>query len=220
MSEKPDYAAQFTAFGDVEIAERTRFQKVVAKTMAANVSTIPHVAHCDDVDVSGLEKYRAGLDRATRASPLVFLVKAVVAALEEFPQFNASLSPDGDALILKKYFHIGIAVDGPLGLLVPAEGSAAAQPPAASAAPVAAAAPNPANPANPAAASPMTHQQRYQAAYPIATKLTAGLGLRGFKLNLAVEAAANWEELVGLAPKIRAAVGADRAVELDRALGI
>ena len=66
----------------------------------------------------------------------------------------------------------------------------------------------------------MSHQQRYQAAYPIATRLTAALGLRGFKLNLAVEAAANWEELVGLAPKIRAAVGTDRAVELDRALGI
>ena len=99
-----------------------------------------------------------------------------------------------------------------LGLLVPAEGSAPLEPaaPASSvaAAPAAATAPG------------MTHQQRYQAAYPIATKLTAGLGLRGFKLNLAVEAAATWEELVGLAPKIRAAVGGDRAVELDRALGI
>ena len=99
-----------------------------------------------------------------------------------------------------------------LGLLVPAEGSAPLES-IAPAAPVAAA------PAT-APAPAMTHQQRYQAAYPIATKLTAGLGLRGFKLNLAVEAAANWEELVGLAPKIRAAVGVDRALELDRALGI
>ena len=102
-----------------------------------------------------------------------------------------------------------------LGLLVPAEGSAPLLPAAPSAG-SAEVAPAPATAAAPA----MTHQQRYQAAYPIATKLTAGLGLRGFKLNLAVEAAATWEELVGLAPKIRAAVGIDRALELDRALGI
>lgn len=103
-----------------------------------------------------------------------------------------------------------------LGLLAPAEGTAFSQAPSVAAVPVAAAAMAPAS----VSASAMTHQQRYQAAYPVATKLTAALGLRGFKLNLAVEAAANWEELVGLAPKIRAAVGADRAIELDRALGI
>lgn len=103
-----------------------------------------------------------------------------------------------------------------LGLLAAANGAmpqaAASQAPGA-AAPAAVAAEAPAGPA-------LSHQQRYQAAYPVATKLTAALGLRGFKLNLAVEAAATWEELVGLAPKIRAAVGADRAGELDRALGI
>lgn len=106
-----------------------------------------------------------------------------------------------------------------LGLLVPADGAAPVVQTAAAPGPAAAAAPSPV-PADTPAAAPMSHQQRYQAAYPIATKLTAALGLRGFKLNLAVEAAANWEELVGLAPKIRAAVGTDRAVELDRALGI
>ena len=100
-----------------------------------------------------------------------------------------------------------------LGLLVPAEGAAQVQ---ASTATTASASAAPALASAPVA----THQQRYQAAYPIATKLTAALGLRGFKLNLAVEAAATWEELVGLAPKIRAAVGVERAVELDRALGI
>ncbi|MBS0339699.1 MAG: hypothetical protein JSS56_04185 [Proteobacteria bacterium] len=103
-----------------------------------------------------------------------------------------------------------------LGLLVPADGAVPTQ---ASVAPVPAAAAGAAAP-SPASAPAMSHQQRYQAAYPIATRLTAGLGLRGFKLNLAVEAATNWEELVGLAPKIRVAVGADRAIELDRALGI
>lgn len=109
-----------------------------------------------------------------------------------------------------------------LGLLVPASGpvpsQVAAAPATGAAAPAAPAAPAAA--ADASAAPALSHQQRYQAAYPIATKLTAGMGLRGFKLNLAVEAAATWEELVGLAPKIRAAVGADRAVELDRALGI
>jgi len=105
-----------------------------------------------------------------------------------------------------------------LGLLVPADG--AVMPARAAAAEVATpAAAQAAAPAD-AGAPTLTHQQRYQAAYPVATRLTAALGLRGFKLNLAVEAAANWEELVGLAPKIRAAVGAERAVELDRALGI
>ena len=100
-----------------------------------------------------------------------------------------------------------------LGLLVPADGQPVG---ARHTAPAAAPAEAPGAEAGPA----LSHQQRYQAAYPVATKLTAGLGLRGFKLNLAVEAATTWEELVGLAPKIRAAVGPDRAIELDRALGI
>jgi hypothetical protein len=102
-----------------------------------------------------------------------------------------------------------------LGLLLPADGAVPVQAGASTAAAVPATVPNDAP-----ATSLVSHQQRYQAAYPVATRLTAGLGLRGFKLNLAVEAAANWEELVGLAPKIRAAVGADRALEFDRALGI
>ena len=119
MSEKPDYTAPFAPFGATETTERTRFQKIVAKTMSANVASIPHVTHHDDVDVTGLEKHRKAMDPAIKASPVIFLIKAVVDALSAFPQFNASLSPDGEALVLKKYFHIGIAVDGPLGLLVP-----------------------------------------------------------------------------------------------------
>lgn len=63
-----------------------------------------------------------------------------------------------------------------------------------------------------------TRQQRYQDAYPIATRLTGSLGLRGFRLNLSVEGTSNYDELLALAPKIRASVGADRAAELDRAL--
>ena len=119
MSDKPDHTTPFAAYGETETQARTRFQKIVAKTMSANASTIPHVTHCDDVDVTGLEKYRRAMAPAAKASPLIFLIKAVVDALGAFPQFNASLSPDGEVLVLKKYFHIGIAVDGPLGLLVP-----------------------------------------------------------------------------------------------------
>ncbi len=70
-----------------------------------------------------------------------------------------------------------------------------------------------------AAADGRSSQQRYQDAYPVATRLTAGLGLRGFRLNLAVEAATTYEELAALAPKIRSAVGADKAAPLEQALG-
>ncbi|WP_298690585.1 2-oxo acid dehydrogenase subunit E2 [uncultured Sphingomonas sp.] len=106
-----------TGFGTIETAKRTRFQKIVAKTMVANATAIPHVTHHDSVDVTALEAYRKHSN--VKASPLIYLIKAVVAALRESPQFNASLAPDGETLVLKRYFHIGIAVDGPLGLLVP-----------------------------------------------------------------------------------------------------
>ena len=111
--------APFRRFGEVETAPRTRFQKVVARAMAASVSAIPHVTHHDDADVTDLEAHRASLPRAERPSLLPFLIRAAVEALKAFPHFNSSLSPDGETLILKKYFHIGVAVDGPHGLLVP-----------------------------------------------------------------------------------------------------
>jgi pyruvate dehydrogenase E2 component (dihydrolipoamide acetyltransferase) len=111
--------AYFAQFGEIETVKRTRFQKIVAKTMTANASTIPHVTHQDDADVTGLMAYRETMAPGTKVSPLIFLIKAVVEALQAFPQFNASLTPDGETLVLKKFFHIGIAVDGPLGLLVP-----------------------------------------------------------------------------------------------------
>lgn len=111
--------AWFAQFGEIETAPRSRFQKIVAKTMAANAATIPHVTHHDTVDVTALEAHRAAQPKEQRLSPLIYTIKALVAALKDFPQFNASLTPDGEKLVLKKYFHIGIAVDGPLGLLVP-----------------------------------------------------------------------------------------------------
>ncbi|MDO6414496.1 2-oxo acid dehydrogenase subunit E2 [Sphingomonas sp. BIUV-7] len=119
MPEAFDPLDPFASFGQTQTVKLSRFQKLVGRTLSANASQIPHVTHHDEVDVTDLESNRASLAPGAKASPLIFLIKAVVAALEAFPHFNASLSADGDSLILKKYFHVGIAVDGPLGLLVP-----------------------------------------------------------------------------------------------------
>ena len=85
---------------------------------------IPHVTQNDEADVTELEKYRKELDTAAkekgyRVTLLAFLMKASVACLKQFPEFNSSLSPEKDALILKRYYHLGIAVDTPDGLVVP-----------------------------------------------------------------------------------------------------
>lgn len=111
--------APFRRYGEAVAQPRTRFQKIVARTLSANAASIPHVTHHDEVDVTALEAYRKALPVEAKTSPLIFLIKAVTQTLIAFPHFNASLSPDGEALILKRYVHIGIAVDGPLGLLVP-----------------------------------------------------------------------------------------------------
>jgi len=111
--------APYLPFGEVELVKRTRFQKIAARTLATNAGTIPHVTHHDEVDVTDLEAYRRSIPPEQRPSPLIYVIQAVVAALTAFPHFNSSLSADGETLILKKYVHIGVAVDGPLGLLVP-----------------------------------------------------------------------------------------------------
>lgn len=119
MVEPSHYQDAFSPFGDTEVVPRTRFQKIVGRTMHNNVSNIPHVTHHEDVDVTALVSFRDAMPAPARVSPLIFLIKAVVDALDTFPQFCASLSPDGEVLVVKKYRHVGIAVDGPLGLLVP-----------------------------------------------------------------------------------------------------
>lgn len=110
---------QFTSFGDVECVPLSKFQKIVARRLSHSVSTIPHVTHHDEVDITDLDAYRRTIDFGVKVSPLIFVIKAVVEGLRRFPAFNSSLSEDGTTLVMKKYFHIGIAVDGPLGLLVP-----------------------------------------------------------------------------------------------------
>lgn len=112
----------FAAFGEVEVKPLSRIQKFVSGFMARNWVMIPHVTHHDEADVTDLEAYRKSrndADASVRLTPLAFFVKAVVAALKAYPQFNASLDASGTHIVLKKYFHVGVAVETPTGLLVP-----------------------------------------------------------------------------------------------------
>lgn len=110
---------QFTPFGAIEAVAMTNFQKVVARRLTKSWNDIPHVTHHDDVDVTQMDAFRKAMSPDKKFSPLMFLVKALATVMAEFPAFNSSLSDDGKTLVLKKYFNVGIAVDGPLGLLVP-----------------------------------------------------------------------------------------------------
>jgi pyruvate dehydrogenase E2 component (dihydrolipoamide acetyltransferase) len=110
----------FAKFGAIESRPLTRIQKLSGANLARNWAMIPHVTQNDDADITEMEAFRKKLgeeNKDTKVTPLVFLIKAAVAALKKFPNFNASL--DGDNLVLKQYFHIGIAVDTPDGLVVP-----------------------------------------------------------------------------------------------------
>ena len=112
----------FAKFGEVEEKPLTRIQKISGANLARNWAMIPHVTQHEDADITELEAFRKKLgdeNKDLKITPLVFQIKAVVAALKKFPQFNASLDATGEKLILKKYFHIGIAVDTPDGLVVP-----------------------------------------------------------------------------------------------------
>jgi len=112
----------FSKFGEIEEKSLSRIQKISGANLARNWAMIPHVTQHDDADITELEAFRKKLgeeNKDLKVTPLVFQIKAVVAALKQFPQFNASLDESGEKLILKKYFHIGIAVDTPDGLVVP-----------------------------------------------------------------------------------------------------
>lgn len=114
----------FTVFGDIEFKPMARIRKLSAANLHRNWVNIPHVTQFDEADITDLEEFRNSQKKQAQAqgfklTPLVFLMKAVVAALKQYPEFNASLSPDGEQLILKKYYHIGVAVDTPQGLVVP-----------------------------------------------------------------------------------------------------
>ena len=114
----------FSKFGEIEEKPLSRIQKISGANLARNWAMIPHVTQHDDADITGLEELRKQLNRENekagiKLTMLAFLMKASVAALQKFPQFNASLDPSGETLVLKKYFHIGFAADTPNGLVVP-----------------------------------------------------------------------------------------------------
>jgi pyruvate dehydrogenase E2 component (dihydrolipoamide acetyltransferase) len=112
----------FAKFGAVERKDLSRIKKISGANLHRNWVMIPHVTNHDDADITELEAFRVTLNKeyekaGVKVTMLAFLIKACVAALKKFPEFNASL--DGDTLVLKKYFHIGFAADTPNGLMVP-----------------------------------------------------------------------------------------------------
>jgi pyruvate dehydrogenase E2 component (dihydrolipoamide acetyltransferase) len=112
----------FARFGPVETRPLARIRKIAGANLARNWVMIPHVTQFDEADVTDLEEFRVELnaelgEKGPKVTLLAFLVKACVAALQRFPDFNASL--DGDSLVLKRYFHVGFAADTPNGLVVP-----------------------------------------------------------------------------------------------------
>jgi pyruvate dehydrogenase E2 component (dihydrolipoamide acetyltransferase) len=112
----------FSQFGAIEAVELSRIQKISGPSLHRNWLAMPHVTQFDEADITELEKFRKEQNEIAKdfkLSPLVFVVKAVAKALAIHPKFNASLSADGQSLIMKKYFHIGVAVDTPNGLVVP-----------------------------------------------------------------------------------------------------
>lgn len=114
----------FSQFGPVETLELTKINKLSGKFLHRSWLTVPHVTHFDEADITELEDFRKSLKkeydaRGIRITFLPFLMKAMVSALRQHPRFNASLDASGERLILKRYFHLGVAVDTPDGLVVP-----------------------------------------------------------------------------------------------------
>ena len=112
----------FAKFGPIERKDRARIKKISAANLHRNWVMIPHVTNHDDADITDLEAFRVATNKENEKSGikvtmLAFLIKACVAALKKFPDFNASI--DGEQLVLKQYFHIGFAADTPNGLMVP-----------------------------------------------------------------------------------------------------
>ncbi|UJR64429.1 pyruvate dehydrogenase complex dihydrolipoyllysine-residue acetyltransferase [Dickeya zeae] len=116
----------FSKFGEIEEVELGRIQKISGANLSRNWVMIPHVTHFDKTDITDLEAFRKQQNVEAekrkldvKITPVVFIMKAVAAALEQMPRFNSSLSEDGQRLTLKKYINIGVAVDTPNGLVVP-----------------------------------------------------------------------------------------------------
>jgi pyruvate dehydrogenase E2 component (dihydrolipoamide acetyltransferase) len=122
----PQPKVDFSKFGEIEEKPLTRIQKLSGPNLHRNWVTIPHVTQFEEADITDLEDFRKQQNviaekrkLGVKITPLVFMMKAVADALKQYPTFNTSLSPDGESLIFKKYYHVGIAVDTPKGLVVP-----------------------------------------------------------------------------------------------------
>jgi pyruvate dehydrogenase E2 component (dihydrolipoamide acetyltransferase) len=120
----PAPEVDFAKFGPVESQALPRIRKLSAAALHRNWVTIPHVTQQADADVTDLESFResqseAATKEGVKLTLVAFVMKAAVVALKQFPEFNASLAADGESLVLKRYYHIGIAVDTPNGLVVP-----------------------------------------------------------------------------------------------------
>lgn len=114
----------FSKYGETETVSLSRIQKISGKYLHRNWVRIPHVTQFDESDITDMEAFRQSIKGEAKAqgfglSPLAFIIKAVAVALRKFPKFNASLDAAGENLIMKKYYHIGMAVDTPNGLVVP-----------------------------------------------------------------------------------------------------
>jgi pyruvate dehydrogenase E2 component (dihydrolipoamide acetyltransferase) len=114
----------FAKFGAITVQPLSRIKKLSGANLHRNWVTIPHITQHDEADITELEEFRKiqveeAKQQGIRFTILCFLLKAVVVALKQHPEFNASLGPDGESLVLKQYFHIGVAVDTPNGLVVP-----------------------------------------------------------------------------------------------------
>lgn len=114
----------FSAFGAIETVPRTKLDKLTAANMQRSWLNVPHVTQFDDADITDLEAFRKSMkgeaeQRGTRLTPMPFLLKACATALRDNPKFNASVTADGESLVYKHYVHIGMAVDTPVGLMVP-----------------------------------------------------------------------------------------------------
>jgi pyruvate dehydrogenase E2 component (dihydrolipoamide acetyltransferase) len=114
----------FSKFGQIEMQALSRLKRLGGQALHRSWITVPHVTQFDEADISDLEEFRKSkLDAAkaegTKLTLVTFLVKAVVVALQKFPEFNSSITSDGENLVIKKYFHIGVAVNTKNGLVVP-----------------------------------------------------------------------------------------------------
>ena len=127
LKEKPQIKLEFnhSEFGEIEIKDIPRIKRLAAPHLLNSYSTIPHVTHHDEIDVTELEEFRSSLidyhtGEKLKITPLAFITKALVTALKKFPAFNSSIEDISNGKItFKKYYHIGIAVDTPNGLMVP-----------------------------------------------------------------------------------------------------